>query len=355
VTSEPGPVAVVVVTYQSEPLLPDLITSLGPGLAGLSWHLVVADNNSTDGTVGALRRLAPQATVVRLRTNRGYAAGINAAVAAAGPFHALLVLNPDVRLAPGSARSLLAALRIPGTGIAAPRLVDGDGELIPSMRRDPSILRVLGDALLGAERAGRVRLLGENVVGDAHYEAETVTAWAEGSTLMISEECWRACGPWDESYFLYSEETDFALRARDTGFATRFTPAAHAVHLGGDSRTSPELWTLLIVNRLRLYRSRHSRLRSEGFRLALLLRELSRAALGRAPNWAAARALLGVPAAATRSPVQLGADGLEQAADPTGPQSLAGGALAQPGRGGVADPADQPDRPGSDDHPLTHR
>jgi GT2 family glycosyltransferase len=285
-------VAVVVVTYQSEPLLADLVASLGPGLAGVPWHLVVADNHSTDGTVATLRRLVPEATVVRLGANRGYAAGVNAAVAAAPPHTAILVLNPDVRLTPGCGRRLLDVLRVPGTGIAAPRLEDGQGALIPTMRREPTVLRALGDLLLGAGRAGRIPLLGEVVTGTRRYQLPATTDWAEGSTLLISAGCWRACAPWDESYFLYSEETDFALRARDAGFATRFTPAARAVHLEGDSRRSPGLWTLLTLNRVRLYRRRHGPLRTGCFRAVLLLRELSRAVIGRRPSRAAVWGLL---------------------------------------------------------------
>jgi N-acetylglucosaminyl-diphospho-decaprenol L-rhamnosyltransferase len=285
-------VAVVVVTYHSESLLADLVASLGPGLAGVDWHLTVADNDSRDGTVAALRRLAPDATIVETGANLGYAAGINAAVAAARPHTAILVLNPDVRLEPGCAPTLLATLRQPGTGMAVPRLTDARGELIPTMRREPSVLRTLGDAFLGAERAGRFRSLGEVVTDPDRYAAPTTTDWAEGSTLLISAECWRACAPWDESFFLYSEETDFALRARDAGFLIRYVPDARAVHLEGDSRRSPGLWTLLTVNRVRLYRRRHGPLPAAAFWAALLLRELSRAAIGRRPSRAAVRALL---------------------------------------------------------------
>jgi GT2 family glycosyltransferase len=285
-------VAVVVVTYNSERLLPDLIASLGPGLAGVRWHLTVADNASADGTVDALRRLAPQATIVAMGRNAGYAAGINAAVAVAEPHTAVLVLNPDVRLGPGSVRTLLETLRTPGTGLAVPRLEDGTGTLITTLRREPSILRTLGDALLGARRAGRFAALGEVVTDGRHYERETVSDWAEGSTLLVSGECWRRCAPWDESYFLYSEETDFALRARDAGLATRFNPAARAVHLEGDSRVSPGLWALLTVNRVRLYRRRHSLVAAGAYWSVLFLRELSRAVLGKPQSRKATRALL---------------------------------------------------------------
>lgn len=286
----------MVVTYHSEHLLPDLLASLGPGMAGVRWHLTVADNDSRDGTVGTLRRLAPEGTVVEMGANRGYSAGINAAVAAATAsgrsFTAILVLNPDVRLEPGAGRELLVALRTPGTGIAVPRLTDAAGSLIPSLRREPSVLRTLGDALLGAGRAGRIPLLGEVVTGEHHYAAPATAAWADGSTQLISLDCWQACGGWDESYFLYSEETDFALRARDAGFATRFTPTARAVHLEGASRRSPALWALLSANRVRLYRRRHGPVRTAGFWTALLLREVSRAVIGRHTSRAAVRRLL---------------------------------------------------------------
>lgn len=292
VNSSDETIAVVVVTYNSERLLAELLAALGPGLRGLSWHLTIADNASSDGTVATLRRLARDATVVEMGRNAGYAAGINAAVAAAAPHTVVLVLNPDVRLEPGCGSALLAALGTPGTGIAVPRLVNGDGELIPTLRREPTILRTLGDAVLGARRAGRYLLLGEVVTDERRYAAEAVTDWAEGSTMLISGECWRRCAPWDESFFLYSEETDFALRARDAGFATRFTPRARAVHLEGDSRHSPTLWALLTLNRVRLYRRRHGLVRTSVYWAALLLRELSRALLGKRPSRAAARDLL---------------------------------------------------------------
>ncbi|MGR6318707.1 glycosyltransferase family 2 protein [Micromonospora soli] len=285
-------VAVVVVTYNSERLLPDLLAALGPGLGALSWHLTVADNASADGTVATLRRLAPAATVVEMGRNAGYAAGINAAVAAAPPHAAVLVLNPDVRLRPGCVETLLAALATTGTGIAVPHIVDGAGALIPTLRREPTILRALGDAVLGARRAGRYAVIGEVVTDDRRYARETVTDWAEGSTMLISRECWQRCGPWDESFFLYSEETDFALRARDAGLVTRFVPEARAVHLEGDSRHSPRLWALLTLNRVRLYRRRHGLPRTAAYWFVLLAREASRALLGRQTSRAAARDLL---------------------------------------------------------------
>jgi len=285
-------IAVVVVTYNSERLIADLVASLGPGMEGTSWHLTVADNASSDASAAAVRRLAPQALVVEMGRNAGYAAAINAAVAAAAPHSAVLVLNPDIRLAPRCGQLLLATQQRTGAGIVVPRLERGDGHAIPVLRREPTVLRALGDAVLGARRAGRIPVLGEVVTGQHYYAAESTTDWAAGSAMLISPECWRDCGPWDESFFLYSEETEFALRARDAGHPTRLAPQALAVHLEGDSKVSPRLWALLTLNRVRLYRRRHQRAATAAYWGALLLREVSRAAAGSEPSRAAARALL---------------------------------------------------------------
>ena len=285
-------VAVVVVTYNSSSLLPDLIASLPAGMGELRWHLIVVDNASADDSVQQARRLAPQASIVEMGRNAGYAAGINAGVAAAPKHSCILILNADVRLLPGCVPALVTALRRPGTGLAVPCLIDGDGVRIDTQRREPSIARTLADAALGARRAGKIGSLGEVVTDEDNYRRETTVDWAEGSTLLVSKTCWDACGPWDESFFLYSEETDFALRSRDAGFAIRYTPSARAIHLEGESSQSPALWALLNINRVRLYRRRNGALLGGLYWTALVLREGSRALLGRPSSRAAVRALL---------------------------------------------------------------
>ena len=288
----PPRVAVVVVTFNSADVLPGLLASLPAGLATTTWHLVVADNASTDDSVAVARRLHPEATVVPMGRNAGYAAGINAAVAAAGPHDAVLVLNPDVRLQPRCAEALLRALEERGAGIAVPRLVDGRGRLIESLRREPTLGRAVADAVLGARRAGRHGRWGEVVSDRRRYDRAATVDWAEGSTQLIGRACWEACGPWDESFFLFSEETEFGLRARDLGWPTTYVPSARATHLEGGSDRSERLWPLVVVNRLRLYRRRHGVVAVFMFWVAQVAREGSRALLGRREAKAALQALV---------------------------------------------------------------
>ncbi|MFG2876398.1 glycosyltransferase [Streptomyces sp. NPDC048337] len=300
-TPASGPVAVVVVTWNSAAVLPEFLTSLPEGMAGLDWRLVVADNDSADDTVELIRSLAPDATVVQTGRNAGYAAGVNAALAAAtdreGGLRAALVCNPDIRMRRGCAKLLVDGLGAPAAdgdrvGISVPLLYEEDGRtLVHSLRRESSVTRALGEAVIGNRRAGRFPRLSELVTDPAAYERPTEADWATGALMALSSDCLSACGSWDESFFLYSEETEYCLRARDRGYVTRLEPTAEAVHLGGDSRVSPRLWTLLTLNRVRLYGRRHGPLATAAFRTAVLLRETSRAALGRPASRAAAAAL----------------------------------------------------------------
>ncbi|MFI7602239.1 glycosyltransferase [Actinoplanes sp. NPDC049681] len=287
-------VAVVVVSYNSAAVLPGLLNSLDDGLRGLAWHLTVADNASADDSVAVARRMVPGCRIVQTGRNAGYAAAFNAAVQVAEPYDAVLLLNPDVRLSPGSVAAMTARLGGDGPrriGIAVPRILDEQGGVALSLRREPTIARAFGEAVLG-QRAGRFARLGETVVDrEAYFRAGTVD-WATGAVMLISRECLESCGLWEERFFLYSEETEFALRARDRGFGTALVPGAEVVHIGGESRVSPALWSLLTVNRVRLFGMRHSRPATALFWSVVLLREASRAALGHPRSRRAVAALV---------------------------------------------------------------
>ena len=285
-------VGIVVVTWNSAEVLEECLESLSDACAGIgSWAVVVADNDSSDETV-AIARAAPGVTVVRLGGNFGYAAGINAGVAALEPSDAILVLNPDIRLAPGSVRKLLDAADVAPVGITVPRLYFEDGTTILSLRRDPSVTRVLGETVLGGDRSGRIPWLGELVTDPERYEQSGVADWATGAAMLITSKCWDSVGEWDESYFLYSEETDYAIRARRAGFRLEYVPDATAVHIGGDQGVSPRLWTMSVLNRVRVYARYHGRVHTAAFRAAIVLNEATRAAVGRERSRAALRALL---------------------------------------------------------------
>ena len=316
-TADPPFVAALVVTWNSSKVVDGLLDSLDAGFEGLGWQVIVADNDSADDTVAKVERWAAghpgvNCLVVSTGGNLGYAGGINAALAKADRYDAALVLNPDIRLHVGSVRRMYdlldsgpqapaSAATHPRTGIVVPRIVDEQGNLAHSLRREPTFLRLLGEATLGA-RAGRLAPLGELVLDESTYARPAVADWATGAAMLISRACLDECGLWDESFFLYSEETEFALRARDHGYLTRLAPQATATHIGGESRVNPELWTLLMSNKIRLYRRRHTLPASVAYWAAALLREAPRAAIGHERSRRAVKALLAPGALVSSAP-----------------------------------------------------
>ncbi len=285
-------VTIVVVSFNSARLLPEFFASLGSALEGVEASVVLSDNASTDDSIAVAASAWPGVIIVSSPTNRGYAAAINAGVRAAPPAQAVVVLNDDIRLAPGAIEPMLRGLEDPGVGVVVPMLTDGDGRLLKSQRREPTILRALGEAILGGRAASRSSATSEIVQPDAAYQTECDVAWASGCAWAISEACWSAVGPWDESLFLYGEDLDYALRVKDAGLRIRYTPASSAVHLVGPSHRDPRLWSMLMWNRYRVYRRRHGTMKGLIYRSALILNEGLRSMSGSQVHRAALRTLL---------------------------------------------------------------
>jgi N-acetylglucosaminyl-diphospho-decaprenol L-rhamnosyltransferase len=210
---------VVVPTYDSERWIAGLVAA-GGATAG---RCVVVDNGSSDGTLGAVRRLAPDVRIVETGANLGYGAAANRGAAEAPGAH-VLVLNPDVEIGPEAVARLVATLEAePQAGVVAPRLLDGDGSVQHSAFRFPSLGTFAGQ-MIGVR----------NVRSDQPAGADLVRpGWASGAALLVRRAAWDAVGGFDPAYFFFVEEVDFQRRLRDAGWGVLIDQRATAVHHGG--------------------------------------------------------------------------------------------------------------------------
>jgi N-acetylglucosaminyl-diphospho-decaprenol L-rhamnosyltransferase len=286
-------VGVVVVTHNSAGVIGMLLATLDDGLGDLESRVVFVDNASSDDTVAVIQHAGLD--VIALDVNRGYAAAINRGIRHLPNSRAVLVLNPDVALFPGSVAAMVNVLDDEHVGVVAPKTYS-PGErsnLGWTQRRDPSLLRVWGYALLGDRISRRFAALSVTVADPHCYEVARDVDWAVGAVLLCSRRCVDVVGDWDESYFLYSEEIDYCRRARDAGFAVRYTPDAVVTHEGGgDGAANPRLRAMRIVNAVREYRRRHGAIASWCFYAGVLFHELCRVLAGRGTSRTAAVALL---------------------------------------------------------------
>ena len=281
-------VAVLVVTYNSAEHVDALLASLRAEARDHRMRVVVADNCSDDGTLALVQR---HRDVVAFSTggNLGYAAGVNLARRRAGRAGSLLVLNPDLTVSPGAVAALRRRLARPGVGAVVPRIVDLEGRTALSLRREPSVARALGDAVLGDHLAHRPHWFSEVDRSPESYLHPHVLDWATGAAVLVDASVAEQVGDWDEGFFLYVEETDFFRRVRAAGHTVWFEPAATVRHVQGGSGASPGLTALANVNRVR-YMERYASRRAPAFRTAIALGEALR--MARPDHRAALGALL---------------------------------------------------------------
>lgn len=272
---EEAEVAVLVVTYQSEADIDALLVSLRAQADAHRLRVIVADNASTDDTVARLANHR-DVTVVEVGRNLGYAAGINAAARLAPPGEPRLVLNPDLRVRSGCIAGLLETMHRTGASVVVPRILDRDEKVYLSLHREPSLLGGFGDALFGRNLPGRPAVLTEHLFLPSDYVSARQVDWASGAALLIDPEVAARVGAWDESFFLYSEETDYLRRVRDLGGTVWYEPAAAVQHDQGGSGSSVALAALMAVNRIRYVRKHHGAAYAACYRAMVVLHELLR-------------------------------------------------------------------------------
>ena len=223
-----GSVACVVVTYDALPWIEKCLESV----QGIDT--VVVDNGSSDGTVDVVRERFPAVRVIEAE-NRGLCAGWNRGIAATDAEH-VLVLNADAWLVEDALDALLAAAgRHPRAAVIGPRLLNPDGSLQRSVRGFPTAWRLATEYLYLRKLAPRSKALNAFYGAGFDHESERVVDWVMGSCMFVRRAAFDDVGPFDERYFLFSEEVDWMRRATDRGWSVVFAPEACCVHVGGAS------------------------------------------------------------------------------------------------------------------------
>jgi N-acetylglucosaminyl-diphospho-decaprenol L-rhamnosyltransferase len=220
--------AAVVVTYNGLPHVERTLESLA------GYETVVVDHGSTDGTLDLVRERFPAVRIVE-QENRGLAAGWNRGIReTSAPF--LLVLNADAWLVDGAAERLAAfADEHERAGFIAPRLLNPDGSLQPSVRAFPTPWRLATEYLFLRKLAPRSRALNAFYgAGFRHDEVREID-FAKAAGFLLRRAAFEEVGPFDEDFFLFSEETDWCYRLREAGWKSYFYPGAEIVHVGGAS------------------------------------------------------------------------------------------------------------------------
>lgn len=248
---------VILVNHNTRDLLRTCLKSL---LANerVSFVTYVVDNGSTDSSARMVRDEFPNVCLIASETNGGFAYANNLglrrilALDPLPPF--ILLLNPDTELPRDALATMIAFFAShPDAGVAGPKLVMADGKLDPACRRsfpDPenAIYHALKlDHLFsGSRRFARYNMtfLDENETA----EVDSVV----GAFMMLRTKALQQAGLLDESYFMYGEDLDLALRIKRKGWRVYYYPGIKVLHYkrassAQSARAQYEFWRAAFI------------------------------------------------------------------------------------------------------------
>jgi N-acetylglucosaminyl-diphospho-decaprenol L-rhamnosyltransferase len=280
--------AVIVVSFNSETTISRCLSRLRHEWAE---HVVVVDNGSSDKTLRVIAEEKLATHVIDNRTNRGYGAAVNQALAylRAEGFEGdtVTLLDPDCFVDSATLAHLASVLATDrSAGAASPLLTAADG----SHRVTAHEFRTLRSEF---KRIWRPRSV--DVMWESERPGLMCTDWVVGACLMVRWAAIDALGV-SERYFLYAEDIDLCHRLRTRGYRVLVATDQRAVHLMGHSlgsapfvRTAAVLKTL---NELAFYEAMYGSARRRTIATLRLLRQVRAGRL----RTAEARLMAGVAA-----------------------------------------------------------
>lgn len=186
--------------------------------------IIIVDNNSQDG-LGKELEDRNDLIFIQNPINSGYAGGNNIGIRKALElgYDYIFILNPDTTVDPKAVEFLIEGLEKYSAAAANPKIYFGDSETLWFAGKIFDLENVLGTHR-GVDETDR-----------GQYDRDEEIEDATGAALMVKKEVFEQIGLFDERYFLYYEDTDFAYRARKKGFKIMYLPKAKVCHENAQS------------------------------------------------------------------------------------------------------------------------
>jgi len=275
-------VSVIIVNWNARQYLARCLAALAEHGAGVDYDLWVVDNASEDDSVAFVQRAYPQAHLIVNAQNVGFARANNQAMAqSTGRF--LLLLNSDAFLQAGALEALLQAMRDhPDTGIAGAQLFYEDGRLQRSCYAFPTLASELWQTLWLDRLFPHSRVFGGYQMTWWAMDTPREVDWVMGACILVRREALEQVGGFDETFFMYSEETDLCYRMKQAGWKVRYVPEARVVHVWGGSANLAGRETLirLYQSRVQFFRKHYGPVTAFFYKLLLGCSSLARTTMG---------------------------------------------------------------------------
>lgn len=194
-----------------------------------NFRTLVVDNGSADGSEKIIREHFPDIPFIQTGKNLGFAGGNNVGIRHALEQGAdyIWILNNDTVVDKTCLDFMIRAAEAdPGIGMV--------GNKIYYHRNHGTIWYAGGTVDL--EKGGLTHHIGKDCKDDGSFDMPGPTGYVTGCSVLVKKETVQDIGLLDENYFLYFEDVDWSLKARQKGWKLFYEPKAKLWHREGARR-----------------------------------------------------------------------------------------------------------------------
>ena len=222
-------VSVILVNYNTKELTKNCIDSIMKNTSGVTYEIILVDNNSSDGSIDMFSNDS-RIVFVKNEDNSGFGIGNNiGASQSQGKY--LFFLNTDTLLQNNAIKFLYdycESKTKENLGVVGCWLKDSDGNISTSFVSMPSIL---GSWKHVWHFVQKKIFLKHNKINASELYVDAVS----GADLFMSRDLFFSVGCFDSDYFMYSEESELQYRIKKNGFRNVLIPEPSIIHLEGSS------------------------------------------------------------------------------------------------------------------------
>lgn len=223
-------ISVIIASWKMQGMLRELLRSIAQHSKGVTYEVIVVDNNSRDGTAEMVSTQFPETVLIENRVNQGVAPSRNQALRIAKGRY-VLILDADMLLVENSLKLMLDFMETtPDAGICGCKLTSPEHVVQPSARRYPSPLAFVLRRLAFLSVVRKSRPLYHHEMADWDRTDVRDVDYVIGACQMIRDTALRQVGLLDEKIFYGPEDIDYCLRMYRHGWKVYYYPHTRIIH-----------------------------------------------------------------------------------------------------------------------------
>ena len=232
--------SIIIISYNTKEMTLACLKSIFQQTSGVSFEVIVLDNDSKDNSAEAIAADFPQVKLLAHKENLGFAGGNNlAAKEAAGEY--ILLINPDTVVLDGAIQKLVRFAKDNSTAsVWGGRTLFADKTLNPaSCWRKPTLWEIFCRSFMLSTLFPNSSIFNTGSYGGWDRSTVRQVDVVSGCFFLLKRELWENLNGFLPEFFMYGEEVDLCLRAHKLGAKPMVTPEATIIHYGGASEKVP--------------------------------------------------------------------------------------------------------------------